>query len=147
MPLPAFSKTYQKRGNSSTLGNSVAQSAKTVLHYFVVFPSPDQPCSFMDAANEEVRYRKYDEKPGGSYKYMEYVTCNRREFAAQYLDHYGTWISHRYHTDWQDAMSDMITGSHHDEERRKGLFPCKCIVADIDFAMAYSTKHGKGLKV
>ena len=114
---------------------------------FDLFPSPDQPCSFMDAENGEVRYRRYDEKPGSQYKYMEYATCTRREFALRYLDHYSIWISHRYHTEWQDAMSDTITGSHHDEERKRQLFPCKCIVADIDFAMAYSTKHGKGIKV
>jgi hypothetical protein len=113
---------------------------------FIIFPEPTQPCSFMDASAEEVRYRRYAEAPGTKYKYMEYTTCNRREFATRYLEQYGVWVSHRYHTDWQDAISDRITGSHHNAETSNRLFPCKCIVEDIDFAMAYATKHGKGLK-
>ena len=77
---------------------------------FNIFPAPTEVCSFMDDADGEVRYRQYGTVPDTSYTYMEYTSCNRREFAVRHLEHYSKWVSHRYHTDWQDAVSDMITG-------------------------------------
>ena len=109
-----------------------------------IFPSPGGECTFMDA-DKEVRYRRYVETPSG-FKLLEYTSCSRREFAERYLKHYGTWVSHRYQVDWQDAATDCFIKNEHDPVKKLKIRPRCCVTCDQDFAMGYDCKHGDGQK-